>query len=136
MDILEQVVDDIRMEDGALVENPDVSMSEGGEKKYGESEKWIKDKEVPTHTESSRVVISTTEKEHVLPSRIEIDVMDPSTHSTYPPSHSTSSHDRVLFHIFTGIQRKCYQHLIQIYLVLNNTIHSPVDDHLCENIFS
>ena len=78
----------IRLDEGDLVENLNVSLSEGGAKEHGEGETGDKNKdETPIHAESSRVATQSGD-EHPLLSTIEQDVVDPATHCTTQPSHS------------------------------------------------
>jgi len=83
--------EETRLVEGELVENVEVSLSEGGGKENGESE--IGDKiqdETPIQTVSSREATQSGGKHLLLPT-IEQDVVVPATQSTTPPSHSTVS---------------------------------------------
>ena len=73
---------EIRLDEGDLVENVNVSLSEGEAKEYGESETGDKNKdETPIQAESIQVATQSTQSrdEHLLLSTIEQDVVDPAT---------------------------------------------------------
>ena len=80
------------MAEGGLVETElHVSLSGGDVEEHGESVTRTKRIiQVLSQPESSQVATQSV-GEHMLPSRIETDVMDLATHCTTPPSHSTIS---------------------------------------------
>ncbi|KAJ9566258.1 hypothetical protein OSB04_002224 [Centaurea solstitialis] len=87
---------DTRMDEGDLVENPDVRLSERDGEKHGKSETGArKEVQTPPHTKSSRVATSSG-SEHMLPPTIEEVVVHPATHCTTPLSHSTVSQQSVV----------------------------------------
>ena len=81
---------DIRMVEGHIVENLNVTLSQGGEKKHGECVKGIKEKHVPPQTDFDRVATSSKGVHMLLPC-IEKDVVVPTTHCIALPSHSLTS---------------------------------------------
>ncbi|KAJ9557513.1 hypothetical protein OSB04_012127 [Centaurea solstitialis] len=87
---------DIRMAEGELVENPDVSLSVGGAKKIDESETGArKEVQTPSLAESSRVT-TTSRGEHMLPPLIEKDMRSPLMQCTTQLTHSTVSQQMVV----------------------------------------
>ncbi|KAJ9551588.1 hypothetical protein OSB04_015633 [Centaurea solstitialis] len=87
---------DIRTDEGALVENPDVRLSEGDVEKHGESETGArKEVQTPPQAESSWVATSTR-GEHLLPPPIDQDMRSPLMHCTTQLSHSTVSQQMVV----------------------------------------
>ena len=83
--------DETRLAEGDLVENLNVSLSEGGAKEHGEGETGDKNKdETPIQTEFSRVATQSGD-EHLLLSTIEQVVVDPATQCTTQLSHSMVS---------------------------------------------
>ncbi|KAJ9536535.1 hypothetical protein OSB04_un000287 [Centaurea solstitialis] len=86
----------IRTDEGALVENPEVRMSEGDVEKHGESEIGArKEVQTPPQAESSWVPTSTR-GEHLLPPPIDQDMRSPLMQCTTQLSHSTVSQQTVV----------------------------------------
>ncbi|KAJ9536618.1 hypothetical protein OSB04_un000219 [Centaurea solstitialis] len=87
---------DIRTDEGVLVENRDVRMSEGEVEKDGESEIGArKEVQTPPQAESSWVATSTR-GEHLLPPPIDQDMRSPLMQCTTQLSHSTISQQTVV----------------------------------------
>ncbi|KAJ9536604.1 hypothetical protein OSB04_un000205 [Centaurea solstitialis] len=87
---------EIRTDEGVLVENPEVRMSEGEGEKDGESEIGArKEVQTPPHAESSWVATSTR-GEHLLPSPIDQDMRSPLMQCTTQLNHSTVSQQTVV----------------------------------------
>ncbi|KAJ9561589.1 hypothetical protein OSB04_006749 [Centaurea solstitialis] len=86
----------IRTDEGALVENPELRLSEGDGEKHGESEIGArKEVQTPLQAESSRVATSTR-GEHMLPPPIDQDMTSPLMQCTTQLSHSTVSQQTVV----------------------------------------
>ncbi|KAJ9565617.1 hypothetical protein OSB04_001583 [Centaurea solstitialis] len=87
---------EIRTDEGALVENSEVRMSEGDAEKHGESEIGArKEVQTPPQAESSQVPTSTR-GEHLLPPPIDQDMRSPLMQCTTQLSHSTVSQQTVV----------------------------------------
>ncbi|KAJ9556343.1 hypothetical protein OSB04_010957 [Centaurea solstitialis] len=87
---------DIRTDEGALVENPEVRLSEREVEKHGESEIGArKEVQTPPQAESSWVATSTR-GEHMLPPPIDQDMRSPLMQCTTQLSHSTVSQQSVV----------------------------------------
>ncbi|KAJ9536426.1 LOW QUALITY PROTEIN: hypothetical protein OSB04_un000384 [Centaurea solstitialis] len=87
---------EIRTDEGVLVENPEVRMSEGEVEKDGESEIGArKEVQTPPQAESSWVATSTR-GEHLLPSPIDQDMRSPLMQCTTQLNHSTVSQQTVV----------------------------------------
>ncbi|KAJ9536733.1 hypothetical protein OSB04_un000118 [Centaurea solstitialis] len=87
---------EIRTDEGVLVENPEVRMSEGEGEKDGESEIGArKEVQTPPQAESSWVATSTR-GEHLLPSPIDQDMRTPLMQCTTQLNHSTVSQQTVV----------------------------------------
>ncbi|KAJ9536611.1 hypothetical protein OSB04_un000212 [Centaurea solstitialis] len=87
---------EIRTDEGVLVENPDVRMSEGEGEKDGECEIGArKEVQTPPQAESSWVATSTR-GEHLLPSPIDQDMRSPLMQCTTQLNHSTVSQQTVV----------------------------------------
>ncbi|KAJ9541880.1 hypothetical protein OSB04_028386 [Centaurea solstitialis] len=87
---------EIRSDEGVLVENPEVRMSEGEGEKDGESEIGArKEVQTPPQAESSWVATSTR-GEHLLPSPIDQDMRSPLMQCTTQLNHSTVSQQTVV----------------------------------------
>ncbi|KAJ9536529.1 hypothetical protein OSB04_un000281 [Centaurea solstitialis] len=87
---------EIRTDEGVLVENPEVRMSEREGEKDGESEIGArKEVQTPPQAESSWVATSTR-GEHLLPSPIDQDMRSPLMQCTTQLNHSTVSQQMVV----------------------------------------
>ncbi|KAJ9561586.1 hypothetical protein OSB04_006746 [Centaurea solstitialis] len=87
---------EIRTDEGVLVENPEVRMSEREGEKDGESEIGArKEVQTPPQAESSWVATSTR-GEHLLPSPIDQDMRSPLMQCTTQLNHSTVSQQTVV----------------------------------------